>query len=1191
MMVSELGIRLSKFPPLHCSAAVRFPLFEFHILAEARDRYQFDESLYSTSGNVIFPNFHAARVFAKQMNDRRDLVNHPEQSVRAGQLNALGLIDEIYHYILRVYEETTNHGVFGRAHSQLVETMAAQPVDRTMETFVTLFPPLGVYKGILPQQEYLGGASEGRPNRQVTIEELMLLYLINFNPAAKKFSELFTDDGLSKKTQYQGLIGELENFFKKEKAFGPENQTIFDLLRTPILAHPDSLEAQLGFIKTKWGMLLSQKFLDKILGSVDLIQEENKIVHGGGGVSFVPAYKSEGSSGHLVYGSFEAERFTADLDWMPKVVLLAKNTYVWLHQLSKKFGRPITTLDQIPDEELDQLARWNFTGLWLIGLWERSSASQKIKQWTGNPEAVPSAYSLYEYEIARDLGGEEAFQNLNRRAWHRGIRLAGDMVPNHMGIYSRWVIEHPEYFIQSEYCPFPNYRFTGGDLSENPDVQLRIEDGYWSRKDAAVVFQRIDNRSGRVAYMYHGNDGTNMPWNDTAQLDLLRSDVREAVIQTIFHVARKFSIIRFDAAMTLTKKHFQRLWFPQPGTGGDIPSRADHSLSKEQFDKLFPNEFWREVVDRINQYMPSTLLLAEAFWLMEGYFVRTLGMHRVYNSAFMHMLMKEENEKYHLLITNTLEYNPEILKRYVNFMSNPDEQTAIAQFGKEDKYFGVALMMVTLPGLPMFGHGQIEGFTEKYGMEYKKAYYDEFQDNHLVRRHEHEIFPIMNKRHLFSDVTNFEFYPFHDARGSVNHNVFAYSNVSGNERALIFFHNKFQECKGWIRWSSPKALQGGGGERNNASKTLGEALRINSGEKFFYVFRDYKSNLEFVRSGKEIHERGMYAELKAFEYQVFLDFREVEDHTGEYSRIARHLHGKGVQSVQQVLLEMRLAPVHEELKRLLSKDNVEDLTAYCLAAARQKSASKRLHDIETQFAVLCEEVGKYKRLSLDPSVARSRFIKGVDAIAAAWMLLTDAAKSKSKIKSSARKGGAASADMLKDLAHSENLLLLYCWATVEELALLLVPGPSSARIAEAFNELDLAKSLSGILHEHGRSRGAVRREISLVRILARHSQLLIDADAHNRFIKMEQLFDDYEVREFINVNLHEGTWFFNKESMQELLRWLFLISIVQLIRGGTVSVEELGRVFAERFAFIRELEELSASSGFDMEKLRVLLSP
>jgi len=31
---------------------------------------------------------------------------------------------------------------------------------------------------------------------------------------------------------------------------------------------------------------------------------------------------------------------------------------------------------------------------------------------------------------------------------------------------------------------------------------------------------------------------------------------------------------------------------------------------------------------------------------MEGYFVRTLGMHRVYNSAFMNMLRDEENANY-----------------------------------------------------------------------------------------------------------------------------------------------------------------------------------------------------------------------------------------------------------------------------------------------------------------------------------------------------------------------------------------------------------------------------------------------------------------------------------------------------------------------------------------------------------------
>ncbi len=105
-----------------------------------------------------------------------------------------------------------------------------------------------------------------------------------------------------------------------------------------------------------------------------------------------------------------------------------------------------------------------------------------------------------------------------------------------------------------------------------------------------------------------------------------------------------------------------------------------------------PVEFWREVVDRVAAEVPGTLLLAEAFWMLEGYFVRTLGMHRVYNSAFMHMLRDEDGAGYRRVITDTLEFDPEILKRYVNFMSNPDEATAVEQFGKGDKYFGVATL-------------------------------------------------------------------------------------------------------------------------------------------------------------------------------------------------------------------------------------------------------------------------------------------------------------------------------------------------------------------------------------------------------------------------------------------------------------------------------------------------------------------
>ena len=106
-------------------------------------------------------------------------------------------------------------------------------------------------------------------------------------------------------------------------------------------------------------------------------------------------------------------------------------------------------------------------------------------------DAVASAYSLMDYTIAADLGGESAMHVLRERAWRRGIRMGSDMVPNHFGIDSTWVIHHPERFLSLDHPPYPGYTFNGPDLSEDPRIGVFIEDHYYTRSDAAVVFKRI----------------------------------------------------------------------------------------------------------------------------------------------------------------------------------------------------------------------------------------------------------------------------------------------------------------------------------------------------------------------------------------------------------------------------------------------------------------------------------------------------------------------------------------------------------------------------------------------------------------------------------------------------------------------------------------------------------------------------
>ena len=117
-----------------------------------------------------------------------------------------------------------------------------------------------------------------------------------------------------------------------------------------------------------------------------MLHEEEMHRGFGGGPPPVPSFTA--------FDEQEPEAFSADTDWMPRVVLIAKTIYVWLDQLSKRYGRSIHRLDEIPDEELDRLARWGFNALWLIGLWQRSPASQKIKRICGNPEAEASSYNF-----------------------------------------------------------------------------------------------------------------------------------------------------------------------------------------------------------------------------------------------------------------------------------------------------------------------------------------------------------------------------------------------------------------------------------------------------------------------------------------------------------------------------------------------------------------------------------------------------------------------------------------------------------------------------------------------------------------------------------------------------------------------------------------------------------------------------
>jgi glycosidase len=1196
-------------------------LMEFHVSRQARDELGFDSSFFQSTGNVIIPDFHKARILARTINERVGAALLPEKAVRAGKLNAMALIDEILHDVARLYRQQMRQDAFASAAAKLERSLGSGELDLLLHRFVDSFPPLEVYRGELEPGEWLaaGSGSTSQPsNREIALEELVMLRLANENPAFKPFAFMFDDgspENLEGRKLPAGLAGlpawgkallAIETHFAALPAFGPDSEDLLTMLRAPMRAAPYSLSGQLDFIRKKWGLLIGDKLL-RLLGGLDLMREEAK-----------PFFPGPGPTRALVYSGMEKEyeRFSPDRDWMPNVVMIAKTTLVWLDQLSKTWGQEIKRLDQIPDGELDTLASRGINALWLIGLWERSSASARIKQKCGNPEAAASAYSLFDYEIAQEIGGWPALENLRHRAWQRGVRLAADMVPNHTGIDSAWVRDRPDLFMRATTCPYPGYSFSGENLSGDGRYGIWLEDHYYDKTDAAVVFKRVDFQSGRTEYVYHGNDGTGLPWSDTAQLDFLNPATREAVRERILHVAQNFPIIRFDAAMVIAKKHFRRLWYPEPGQGGDVPSRSAHALSHEAFESAIPNEFWREVVDQCAAEAPDTLLLAEAFWMMEGYFVRTLGMHRVYNSAFMNMLKKEENAKYRETIRNTQEFDKDILKRFVNFMNNPDEETAIAQFGDGDKYFGICTLMATMPGLPMFGHGQLEGLTEKYGMEYRRAYKDESPDQVLLGRHEREIFPLLKRRHIFSGVNDFLLFDLLGLEGGVNENAFVYSNRCGSEAALVACNNSFARAEGRVRESAPFAVKNPDGSKRLERRNLGEALGLHRERGHYLAMREQRSGLWFLRRSREVIDEGLKVILDGYQCQVFLDIFEVaDDARGLMTLLHDELGGRGVIDLSEATEDLARKELYAILARFLSIEFIttakqrlsrtargaqtaggENGTIMKVGAGAAFAPPEGCMEAALEFfgalrTLLREEsaeegigpdgpqAGSAKAKKADEKAAQAaldRFLFGLDRLVA----LSDDGGKDARVLSEwlDREGG------------PESALSFLVLDSLSELVREGTRGPQdlAARARRLAERLALERKLREAERGAGVPGHQAWRGTWLAMVLS-GSPLATGAQSgspssHSLQTLFSKLETAEEIRNVLSVNVWDGTAWFNREAFDEFLSFAALAAYARGLDSTGLSVS----LVAEELALLRSFE---ADSGYKVSEFVKALPP
>jgi hypothetical protein len=474
-------------------------------------------------------------------------------------------------------------------------------------------------------------------------------------------------------------------------------------------------------------------------------------------------------------------------------------------------------------------------------------------------------------------------------------------------------------------------------------------------------------------------------------------------------------------------------------------------------------------------------------------------------------------------------------------MNNPDEETAIKQFGDGDKYFGVCAMLVTMPGLPMFGHGQIQGFHEKYGMEYRKAYWDEDINWDLVNRHKRTIFPIMKRRYLFADVDNFLLYDFWTGN-VVNEDVFAYSNRVNNERALVIYHNKYAETQGYIKNSVGYAIKDGE-DKKIIQSTLAEGLNLP--EEGYCIFKDYMSGLEYIRRCKDIHENGLYVELNAYKCLVFMDFRIVQDNEFfHYKQLYEFLGGKGVHNIDETLQKVVYKPLHTPFENLVNVQRFNQLI-------EEKQVGKLLKNITETLTKLLQEVKKYSSGNNDIEPIKEEIIGKLRIVLKLDEKIADLNLDR------------GSQGYLEKILPSTNFekSILYSWVFIHLLGKVVSEKDYEVISRSWIDEWHMAKyinwTLEGMQSEE-RDEISPENATSLIKILISQQNLFNPANLRDQEVSalLRQIFNNLEIQEYLGVNRYQDVLWFNAEAFDRYIKWVLLINIVNRLSLIEESGEE-----------------------------------
>jgi hypothetical protein len=400
----------------------------------------------------------------------------------------------------------------------------------------------------------------------------------------------------------------------------------------------------------------------------------------------------------------------------------------------------------------------------------------------------------------------------------------------------------------------------------------------------------------------------------------------------------------------------------------------------------------------------------------------------------------------------------------------------------------------------------------------------------------------------------------------------------------VLYNNAYAEAGGWIHRGAVAIPHKDGGFRQDS---LCQALGLHGTDTVFTLFKEQRQELWYIRSSKEIAERGLFVSLKSYEAQVFIDIHEVEDDSrGRFARLHAELGGRGVKDVQAAIQDIYLGELYYRFTDLFKRDHIDTLLSVlreepAKAPSEGTAKSARSKPVKNSVSV-SDFIDSLKEPTLNFITTAEQFLDGAqyDPFTTPWTFpkiqaeqtWTEFAVYLERLKTMVEYGyGAPHRDdkpatrLLRSLggkilARPYIAIFSYAYGVLSLLRNILGVGASGLEAKALADHWSLDRKLRECFSGCGISGDEAYQVLEIMKaVLARTSPVLVPIEPVKTVGKKKAAASDQaltktvaqtlspaetlilenyhaeDFRELLGVNIFEDTIWFNKEAFEEVL--------------------------------------------------------